>query len=77
MVSALQSGHEVEIRGFGSFRFRSRLPRQARHPKTGETVDVPPKKVLYFKMGKELKSLLRSAPAEDVTAPATPNAGGS
>jgi integration host factor subunit beta len=75
IVSALQGGQEVEIRGFGSFRFRNRAPRKGRNPKTGERVDVPPKKIPYFKMGKELKSLLNAerppeeAPAEEPPAP--------
>src|SRR2546426_3987712 len=73
IVSALQSGHEVEIRGFGSFRFRNRAPRKGRNPKTGEKVDVPPKKIPYFKMGKELKALLNEAPpAAEETASAAP-----
>ena len=58
IINALRNGHEVEIRGFGSFRFRNRAPRKGRNPKTGEKVDVPPKKIPYFKMGKELKALL-------------------
>ncbi len=67
IVSALQGGQEVEIRGFGSFRFRNRAPRKGRNPKTGERVDVPPKKIPYFKMGKELKALLNAErPAEEV-----------
>ena len=71
IVSALQGGQEVEIRGFGSFRFRNRAPRKGRNPKTGEKVDVPPKKIPYFKMGKELKALLNSvAAAEEAQAPA-------
>jgi len=73
IVSALQGGQEVEIRGFGSFRFRNRAPRKGRNPKTGERVDVPPKKIPYFKMGKELKSLLNAErPAEAAETPATP-----
>ncbi len=73
IVSALQGGQEVEIRGFGSFRFRNRAPRKGRNPKTGERVDVPPKKIPYFKMGKELKSLLNTErPAEETPAPAPP-----
>jgi integration host factor subunit beta len=63
VVSALQKGEEVEIRGFGSFRFRNRAPRKGRNPKTGEKVDVPPKRIPYFKMGKELKALLNGAEA--------------
>ncbi len=61
IVGALRSGQEVEIRGFGSFRFRNRAPRKGRNPKTGEKVDVPPKKIPYFKMGKELKALLNQS----------------
>ncbi len=61
IVNALRSGQEVEIRGFGSFRFRNRAPRKGRNPKTGEKVDVPPKKIPYFKMGKELKALLNQS----------------
>jgi integration host factor subunit beta len=73
IVSALQGGQEVEIRGFGSFRFRNRAPRKGRNPKTGERVDVPPKKIPYFKMGKELKALLNTPrPAEETPAPAAP-----
>jgi integration host factor subunit beta len=75
IVSALQSGQEVEIRGFGSFRFRNRAPRKGRNPKTGEKVDVPPKRIPYFKMGKELKALLNGASAEEVAdaAPVSPS----
>jgi len=85
IVNALRSGQEVEIRGFGSFRFRNRAPRKGRNPKTGERVDVPPKRIPYFKMGKELKTLLNQnlppemtagedAPPEPAPAPATPPA---
>lgn len=72
VVTALQKGEEVEIRGFGSFRFRNRAPRKGRNPKTGEKVDVPSKKIPYFKMGKELKALLNEAPpaAEEASAAA-------
>jgi integration host factor subunit beta len=72
IVHALQRGEEVEIRGFGSFRFRNRAPRKGRNPKTGEKVDVPPKRIPYFKMGKELKALLNgAAPGENE--PASPS----
>lgn len=69
MVNALQNGQEVEIRGFGSFRFRNRAPRKGRNPKTGERVDVPPKRIPYFKMGKELKSLLNTPEAPESDTP--------
>lgn len=58
VVSALKKGEEVEIRGLGSFRFRLRAPRKGRNPKTGERVEVPAKRVPYFRMGKELKAIL-------------------
>jgi integration host factor subunit beta len=55
---ALQRGEEIELRGFGSFRFRQRQARSGRNPRTGEPVQVPPKKVLYFKPSKLLKSII-------------------
>jgi integration host factor subunit beta len=58
IVTALQRGEKIELRGFGSFRLRQREPRKGRNPKTGDKVDVPPKKVPYFKPGKELKELI-------------------
>ena len=56
---ALMRGEEIELRGFGSFRFRQRGGRSGRNPRTGEPVKVPPKKVLYFKPSKLLKSLIQ------------------
>jgi len=58
IIAALQRGEKIELRGFGSFRLRQREPRKGRNPKTGDKVDVPPKKVPYFKPGKELKELI-------------------
>ena len=55
---ALMSGDKIESRGFGNFRLKTRNPRKARNPKTGEAVEVPGKKVLYFKVGKALKEEL-------------------
>ena len=55
---ALERGEEIELRGFGSFRFRQRQARSGRNPRTGEPVKVPPKKVLYFKPSKLLKSII-------------------
>jgi integration host factor subunit beta len=57
---AILRGEEIEIRGFGSFRFRKRTSRAGRNPRTGEPVRVPPKKVLYFKPSKLLKQMLNS-----------------
>jgi len=68
IIDALQKGDKIELRGFGSFRLRQREPRKGRNPKTGDKVDVPPKKVPYFKPGKELKDLLnRDADGLDAT----------
>ena len=55
---SLHRGDKTEIRGFGSFRLRSRRMKEGRNPKTGATVSVPAKKVPFFKAGKELKELL-------------------
>jgi len=55
---SLAKGGKVEIRGFGNFRLRSRNARKARNPKTGASVEVPPKKVPYFKVGKELREMV-------------------
>jgi integration host factor subunit beta len=61
MIDSLKEGNEIEIRGFGAFRVRSRNARNGRNPKTGEAVAVPSKNVVFFKMGRELKeSLLKS-----------------
>lgn len=57
---ALMNNEKIEIRGFGNFRLKNRKPRKARNPKTGESVEVPGKKVLYFKVGKALKEALNS-----------------
>jgi integration host factor subunit beta len=62
IISALQKGEKVELRGFGSFRTRERGPRRGRNPKTGEPVDVPAKRVPYFKPGKELKEYFTEGP---------------
>lgn len=56
----LASGGRVELRGFGAFSTRARDPRKGRNPRTGETVDVPGKKVPYFKPGKEMRARLNS-----------------
>ena len=55
VIGALQGGDKIEIRGFGSFRIRQRNPRIGRNPKTGARVEVPAKKVPYFKPSKEIK----------------------
>jgi len=60
LADALKSGESVELRGFGSFRFRKRNARQGRNPKTGALVEVPAKRIPYFKPGKALRELINS-----------------
>src|SRR5882724_3350524 len=76
IVHALRSGDKIEIRGFGSFRTRKRLPRIGRNPKTGAKVDVPAKKIPFFKPSKELKDLINGSgsTAPDAGAPPAPPA---
>lgn len=57
---ASKTDGKVELRGFGSFRVRRRRARQGRNPQTGRAVQVPSKRVPYFKPGKELKALIDS-----------------
>src|SRR5688572_23748220 len=61
IVEALRKDEKIELRGFGSFRIRQRRSRQGRNPKTGDKVDVPAKRIPYFKPGKELKELINTA----------------
>ena len=63
IIGALQKGEKIEIRGFGSFRTRQRKPRVGRNPKTGARVDVPAKKIPFFKPSKELKDTVNQAAA--------------
>lgn len=55
MGDSLKKGEKVEIRGFGSFTIRERGAREARNPKSGAVVNIPAKKVPFFKTGKELR----------------------
>lgn len=60
IVKALRGNDKIEIRGFGSFRTRQRRGRVGRNPKTGAQVQVPPKRIPYFKPSKELKDLVNA-----------------
>ena len=86
IIETLNHGEKIELRGSGSFRVRSRGARRGRNPKTGAPVDIPAKRVPYFKPGKEMKELINleadgtttpqtSAPSE--SAPAGQEGGGS
>jgi integration host factor subunit beta len=79
VIKALKTGDKLEVRGFGSFRVRQRNARVGRNPKTGEKVEVPAKRVPYFKPSKELKDLINedgtavpSTPSESPAAPPNP-----
>ena len=64
IIHAADSGQLVELRGFGSFFPRERKARMGRNPKTGEAVSVDPKRVLFFKAGRELLRRLNGKKAE-------------
>ncbi len=70
IVKALRGGDKIEIRGFGSFRTRQRQPRIGRNPKTGTRVEVPAKKIPYFKPSKELKDVVNNSTAAKEPTPA-------
>lgn len=55
MSDALAKGHRIEIRGFGSFSINRRPPRMGRNPRSGESVEIPEKRVPHFKPGKALR----------------------
>ncbi len=58
IAQRLSEGGRVELRGFGAFSTREREARKGRNPRTGETVDVPAKRVPYFKPGKDMRRRL-------------------
>ena len=72
IIEALQKDEKIELRGFGSFRIRQRRSRQGRNPKTGDKVDVPAKKIPYFKPSKELKDVVNNSTAPLAAPPAEP-----
>ena len=63
IIDSPNRGEKIELRGFGSFRVRERGSRRGRNPKTGAAVNIPAKRVPYFKAGKELKELINESPA--------------
>ncbi|MCW3836158.1 integration host factor subunit beta [Sphingomonas canadensis] len=58
IAARLSADGRVELRGFGAFSTRGRDARTGRNPRTGDTVDVPAKRVPYFKPGKEMRQRL-------------------
>ena len=71
VIEAVAADEKVEIRGFGSFRTRQRKARTGRNPKTGDKVEVPAKRVPYFKPSKELRDMVNQSTAiDDASLPA-------
>jgi integration host factor subunit beta len=65
ITDALVRGERVELRGLGSFEVRQRAAHPGRNPKTGAPVQVPPRKVPFFRMGKELRAILNPQAAPE------------
>lgn len=62
MADALERGHRIEIRGFGSFSVSHRAARQGRNPRTGESVAIGERRVPHFKPGKALREAIGQQP---------------
>ena len=58
MSGALKRGERIEIRGFGNFTVRNRRQIQGRNPKTSDVINVPARKVPFFKVGKDLNNMI-------------------
>ena len=61
MEHSLRQGHRIEIRGFGSFEVRLYRAYKGRNPRTGSVVQVRPKRLPFFKVGKELRQRINDA----------------
>ena len=74
MEDSLKKGERIEIRGFGSFEIRHYKAYEGRNPRTGDPVGVQPKRLPFFKVGKELKERVNEAAQkkDEKQAPPTP-----
>lgn len=59
IIDSLTRGEKVELRNFGVFKIKERKARSGRNPRTGESVPVPPRKVVVFKPGLEMKQKIK------------------
>jgi nucleoid DNA-binding protein len=59
IVEALVRGEKIELRNFGVFKLKQRKSRTGRNPRTGQTVPVPPRKVVVFRPGLEMKQKIK------------------
>ena len=66
MVDAMKNGDRIEIRGFGSFVVKDYGSYTGRNPRTGQSIEVKPKKLPFFKVGKELRERVDTKPAATV-----------
>jgi integration host factor subunit beta len=69
MEASLKRGERIEIRGFGSFEIRNYRPYEGRNPRTGVSVSVQPKRLPFFKVGKELKERVNAGARPPATKP--------
>jgi integration host factor subunit beta len=65
MRESMEKGEGIEIRGFGSFALRQYGAYRGRNPKTGKLVDVLPKRLPHFKVGKELREKVNNTETEE------------
>lgn len=73
MAGALERGERIEIRGFGSFEVRSYKPYEGRNPRTGETVHVAPKRLPFFKVGKDLREKVNAGAGTPLPVDSSPD----
>ena len=76
LEQSLRRGERIEIRGFGSFEIRHYRAYQGRNPRTGSTVAVKPKRLPFFKVGKELKERVNAAAGKKKPSPSSPSTNG-
>jgi len=69
---ALKNQHNIEVRGFGTFKIRRRKTRMARNPRTGDPVEVAARPVPVFKPSKELRALVADEPFEEDSSAESP-----
>ncbi len=67
MLESMEKGERIEIRGFGSFVMKKYGGYKGRNPKTGEIVDVPPKRLPFFKVGKELRIKVNNIKGQEIS----------
>jgi len=72
MEESLKKGERIEIRGFGSFEIRHYKAYEGRNPRTGDPVGVQPKRLPFFKVGKELKERVNASLQRTSTPQPTP-----